>query len=201
MSDPKDTKPTVEEDGFISRWSRLKRGEERLPGSVEPPQALEPEQAIDTDTATPEEIEELEAIDIDAMDYGADFTAFLKKGVPEALKKRALRQLWRSSPVLANVDGLNDYDDDFNVKHTILEKFTSAYKIGTGHLTKEERANQRGEVRSKDDETEPEAEQKIGEEANADDDVAGELPDAQDEPDQLQNKPFDDVEDDGDLIG
>ena len=38
---------------------------------------------------------ELENIDIDSLNYDSDFTRFLGEGVPEALKRRALRQLWR----------------------------------------------------------------------------------------------------------
>jgi hypothetical protein len=37
----------------------------------------------------------------------------MREGVPEALRNRALRKLWLSDPVLANLDGLNDYDEDF----------------------------------------------------------------------------------------
>ena len=39
----------------------------------------------------------------------------------------------------------NDYDDDFNVKHTVMETFASAYKVGMGYLTKAEEAANRGE--------------------------------------------------------
>jgi hypothetical protein len=41
--------------------------------------------------------------------------------VPEELKNLALKKLWLSDPVLANVDGLNDYDDDFNVIDKVIE--------------------------------------------------------------------------------
>jgi hypothetical protein len=37
----------------------------------------------------------------------------MKQAVPEELRRLALRKLWRSDPVLANVDGLNDYDLDY----------------------------------------------------------------------------------------
>ena len=33
--------------------------------------------------------------------------------MPEALQRAALRKLWRSNPVLANLDGLVDYADDY----------------------------------------------------------------------------------------
>lgn len=53
--------------------------------------------------------------DIDSLSYGSDFSAFLQKNVPEHLHRLALRKLWTSNPVLANVDGLNDYDLDYTI--------------------------------------------------------------------------------------
>ena len=53
--------------------------------------------------------------DIDSLAYGSDFSAFLQKNVPEHLHRLALRKLWTSNPVLANVDGLNDYDLDYTI--------------------------------------------------------------------------------------
>ncbi|MBD1549428.1 DUF3306 domain-containing protein [Roseibium aggregatum] len=53
--------------------------------------------------------------DIDSLSYGSDFSAFLQKNVPEHLHRMALRKLWTSNPVLANVDGLNDYDLDYTI--------------------------------------------------------------------------------------
>lgn len=52
---------------------------------------------------------------IDSLDKDSDFTPFLGTNVPEFLKRQALKVLWRSDPVLANLDGLNDYDEDFSL--------------------------------------------------------------------------------------
>ena len=49
------------------------------------------------------------------LDAGSDFSQFMRDDVPEMLKRAALRRLWASDPVLANLDGLNDYDEDFTV--------------------------------------------------------------------------------------
>jgi Protein of unknown function (DUF3306) len=48
--------------------------------------------------------------DVETLTYESDFSAFMSKGVPETLKKQALRKLWLSNPLFANLDGLNDYD-------------------------------------------------------------------------------------------
>ena len=135
----------VAEEGFLHRWSRRK-GEARdgVGQDEEPPEQLpqaKTAEVSEESSASDKEaidLEALEKIDIESLDYGADFTAFMKEGVPKALRNRALRQLWRSNPVLANVDGLNDYDEDFNVTDKVLEKFESAYKIGRGYLPEED---------------------------------------------------------------
>ncbi|MEE9194622.1 MAG: DUF3306 domain-containing protein, partial [Alphaproteobacteria bacterium] len=49
------------------------------------------------------------------LDKDSDYSVFMKEGVPEQLKKLALRKLWRSDPVFAVLDGLNDYDEDFRI--------------------------------------------------------------------------------------
>ena len=48
--------------------------------------------------------------DVETLTYDSDFSVFLREGVPERLKQAALRKLWLSNPVFANLDGLNDYD-------------------------------------------------------------------------------------------
>lgn len=56
--------------------------------------------------------EDLDLPDIESLTGNSDFTAFMKEGVPDDLKNLALRKLWRSDPVYANLDGLNDYDPE-----------------------------------------------------------------------------------------
>ena len=53
--------------------------------------------------------------DIESLDKDSDYTPFMQEGVPDELKNLALRALWRSDPVLANLDGLNDYEENFKV--------------------------------------------------------------------------------------
>ncbi|MEP5089255.1 MAG: DUF3306 domain-containing protein, partial [Paracoccaceae bacterium] len=58
-------------------------------------------------------LEELGLPDPDELKLGDDIKGFMSKAVPDRLRRRALRQLWRLNPVLANVDGLVDYGEDF----------------------------------------------------------------------------------------
>lgn len=80
-------------------------------------------------------LEELGLPDPDAMVQGDDFKAFLAKTVPAHLRKRALRNLWRSNPVLACVDGLNDYDDDYLTGSYGQGPISTTYQVGKGMLS------------------------------------------------------------------
>lgn len=70
---------------------------------------------------------------IDGLTAQSDFTVFLKNNVPEGLRKAALRKLWVSDPVLANLDRLNDYDDDYTIV-TAMTMDDTIYKVGRGLL-------------------------------------------------------------------
>jgi hypothetical protein len=58
----------------------------------------------------------------------------MRKGVPAELRKRALQRLWRSDPVLANLDGLVEYGEDYTKIGTVKSVVRSAYQVGRGML-------------------------------------------------------------------
>ncbi len=62
--------------------------------------------------------------------------AYLKASLPRRLKDRALRRLWRLNPVLANLDGLVDYGEDYTDAATVVENLQTVYQVGRGMLTK-----------------------------------------------------------------
>ena len=136
-------------EGRFSRWSRLKT--EALEN--EPPQIDEPLSKFTSEnlpvraedaelpTSNSEETAEGEEADpapelpdIETLKKDSDYTPFLAEGVPEAIKKLALRKLWASDPVLANIDGLNDYDEDF----TIIEAIKTFVSEGVEKLNEAE---------------------------------------------------------------
>jgi uncharacterized protein DUF3306 len=88
-------------------------------------------------------LEELGLPDPDSLDKGDDFKSFLTKAVPGRIRNRALRRLWLTNPVLANVDGLVDYGEDFTDGAKVIEAMQTAYQVGKG-MTKhvEEMARQ-----------------------------------------------------------
>lgn len=72
--------------------------------------------------------------DPDTLKLGDDIKGFMSKAVPEHLRRRALRKLWRTNPVLACLDGLNDYEDDFTDAATVMPDMKTAYQVGKGML-------------------------------------------------------------------
>jgi hypothetical protein len=94
-------------------------------------EALAAEQAEKTDA---EILESLGLKDPDLMQMGDDFSAFMGRAVPEHLRRRALRKLWVSNPVLANLDGLCDHNDDFSDAATVVPNMKTAYQVGKGMM-------------------------------------------------------------------
>ena len=125
-----------EDDGLLSRWSRRKR---KVAEEAVTPEVAEAPASVDVPEPETEEDEAalLEALGLprpESLKEGDDFSAFMEAGVPEFLRKRALRVLWRSNPVLANLDGLNDYDEDFTSPEMTQKVLATAYKVGRGFV-------------------------------------------------------------------
>ncbi len=97
--------------------------------------AKEAEARAELEEKTDAEIlRDLELPEPDEMKAGDDFSAFLKTTVPERIRVRALRRLWTTNPVLANLDGLIEYGEDFTDASTVVENLQTAYRVGEGML-------------------------------------------------------------------
>lgn len=59
---------------------------------------------------------------------------YLRAALPRRLKQQALRKLWSLNPVLANLDGLVDYADDFTASASAGKTFKTSYQVGKGLL-------------------------------------------------------------------
>jgi hypothetical protein len=173
-----------DDKNFLSRWSERKR-------------AVEAEAA--QDTAKPRDdagalaaaeagqdalpagddgkIDPAELPDIDSLDASSDFTVFLKDGVPDALRRRALRKLWRLDPVFGHLDGLNDYDLDYTNAGTIVEGMKTIYQVGKGMVLGDEEEAEKPEEQAAAGEPE-EAPGKAAAPAEPDPAETPELPDA-----------------------
>lgn len=85
---------------FLQRWSARKRAVEHSEDES-PPQASTAAEPVPDDLPP-----------IDELGHGSDFTAFLRQGVPPALRHAALRKAWSSNPAIAGHKPLVDYDWD-----------------------------------------------------------------------------------------
>jgi hypothetical protein len=107
---------------------------------------------------------------------------FLKTALPQRLKARALRRLWRLNPVLANLDGLVDYGEDYTDATRVIENMQTVYQVGKGMFDK---------FAEPDPEPEPEEEPLLAEaEEETEEEVAPE-----DEPDTPYSYTFTDTDD------
>ncbi|MEK9673390.1 MAG: DUF3306 domain-containing protein [Rhodospirillaceae bacterium] len=52
---------------------------------------------------------------IDDLTKDSDFTPFMNSRVPEFIRRRALRKLWRLDPVFGFLDRMNEYDEDYTI--------------------------------------------------------------------------------------
>jgi len=122
---------------MMSSWSR-RRAAVAAEAVQEDVAAQEAALAEERDTLAEktdsEILEELGLPDPDSLGLGDDFKGFMSNAVPEHLRKRALRKLWRSNPVLACVDGLNDYDDDYLAQSLGQGAIKTSYQVGKGML-------------------------------------------------------------------
>ena len=129
-----DNVAAVDPDISFAEQLRREEAEPTVPQNLTPA-AREEEASADDDVSA-----EFKDVDFAKLNYNSDYTRFMDKDVPEAVRKRALRALWGSNPILANIDGLNDYDEDFtDAALAVKGLLQTAYKPGTGYLTEEER--------------------------------------------------------------
>ncbi len=127
-------------ESFLARWSRRKREAARraeAPAAVEETRA--PPAAEVRDTEMPP-VDPAELPDPETLGPDADFRVYLREGVPEELKRRALRRLWRCNPIIRSVDMLDDYCEDFTDAATVVAGLRTVYEAGRGLWQKLEEA-------------------------------------------------------------
>ncbi|XYK79521.1 MAG: DUF3306 domain-containing protein [Labrenzia sp.] len=126
---------TGDEKSGMDFWSRRKaavqRSEELERVLVEEAEVAKERAELETKSDA-EILEELNLPDPDTLTENDDFSQFLSAAVPERLKRRALRRLWGLNPVLANLDGLVDYADDFTDAATVVSNMQTVYQVGRG---------------------------------------------------------------------
>jgi hypothetical protein len=112
-------RPPDEKGNFLSRWARLKQEARTAPPPAMPepatPTVAEPaEPNAGERNAASQDSETAPLPSLDQIVPGADVTAFLARGVPEALRNAALRKLWVTDPAIRDFIEMADYQWDFN---------------------------------------------------------------------------------------
>ncbi|QHQ35282.1 DUF3306 domain-containing protein [Algicella marina] len=146
-----------DEKPFLSRWSERKL--------KDPPEDETPEPALDEtreeDVAGEDEtiadsrlLEDMGLPDPDTLRKGDDFSGFMQSGIPSRIRNRALRQLWKSNPVLANLDGLVDHGEDYTDAATVKSDMRTLYEVGKGMFSATQHAVEKAAALAELDESE-----------------------------------------------
>ncbi|MBU8538559.1 DUF3306 domain-containing protein [Falsiroseomonas tokyonensis] len=109
----------MSEDGFLGRWSRLKRAAEPAP-EPKPEPEIEAEDAVALPQPAACPLPGVPEIDLSALPRieelteSSDFSLFLRPGIPAALRGAALRRMWSLDPGIRDFIGPADYAWDYN---------------------------------------------------------------------------------------
>jgi hypothetical protein len=124
-----------EQENFLARWSRLKRGDAE--SKAEPVPAA-PAPAADNAPVAPAPTVasvDLSALpSIDSITATTDIRGFLAPGVPAELTRAALRKLWVTDPAIRDFVGIAENQWDFTAPDSIpgfgpLESIEEARKL------------------------------------------------------------------------
>jgi hypothetical protein len=109
---------------FLSRWSRRKEASQREGSRSDDTAAEAPDEGsyagptsvgAGSPAVAPESDMPLELPPIDTLTTASDFSAFMRAGVPDAVRIAALRRLWAIDPEIRNFIGhARDYAWDWN---------------------------------------------------------------------------------------
>lgn len=116
--DPKND-PPVDGEGFLTRWSRLKRKAEPSHSAA----ALPPDDGVAADPApvavaeTSLDLSKLPKIE--DLTAGSDYKAFLQSGVPAELQRAALRKAWSLDPAIRDFVEVAENQYDWNAPNGV----------------------------------------------------------------------------------
>lgn len=140
-----------DDKGFLSRWAERKRDarqdqdqdqdQDQQTGDAIPggDQTLAARSTDDSPAAEGRPDFDLKDLpDVESLGKESDFSVFMNEKVPDALRRRALRRLWRVDPLFGFRDGMNDYDEDYTDAAMVVEGMKTIYQVGKGMVTPEE---------------------------------------------------------------
>ena len=143
LPDPANLPGGIQVRDFVPPMSPLAEAEESEEGggtSETPPlDGTVPMKEVASDSPERELTSEEEKVvsalpPLESLNKDSDFTPFLADNIPEFIRNRALKILWRSDPLFGLQDGLDDYAENFRVIDKLIDAATqSSYKPGQGY--------------------------------------------------------------------
>ena len=126
-----------EDKGFFSRWSDRKLRPESDDADAAPPTSDEAKPVEDEFEGKSDEeiLSILELPEPNTLKLGDTVEKFMDNRVPERIRARALRAFWKTNPLLANIDGLDEYCDDYTDAAMVVENLQTIYQVGKGYAT------------------------------------------------------------------
>ena len=140
----------MSDDGVLSSWSqrKLKVADEKkrleLKELDESSLSLTKElqgqgEAIEEDEfagkTDSEILQTLELPDPETLKLGDNVVGFMDGRVPDRIRHKALRAFWKTNPLLANIDGLDEYCDDYTDAVMCIENMQTIYEVGKGYAS------------------------------------------------------------------
>jgi len=124
-----------EDKGFLSRWSDRKLKADSEESEVALPDSLPEKTPEDEFEGKSDEdiLSMLELPEPETLKLGDTVEKFMDGRVPERIRARALRAFWKTNPVLANIDGLDEYCEDYTDAATVVENLQTIYQVGKGY--------------------------------------------------------------------
>ena len=108
-----------DEESFLARWSRRKRG--AAPNTREQPKPKTADGGAQSEASaaappgtTQSPFDPASLPPIESIGAGSDIRAFLAAGVPAELTRAALRRAWSADPTIRDFIGLSENSWDFN---------------------------------------------------------------------------------------
>ena len=126
-----------EDKGFLSRWSDRKLRPESDEADAALPTSDEAKPVEDEFKGKSDEeiLSILELPEPDTLKLGDTVEKFMDNRVPERIRARALRAFWKTNPLLANIDGLDEYCDDYTDAAMVVENLQTIYEVGKGYAS------------------------------------------------------------------
>lgn len=126
-----------EDKGFLSRWSerKLKPESDNTDGALPSADEEKPTEDEFEGKSDEEILAILELPEPDTLKLGDTVEKFMDGRVPERIRARALRAFWRTNPLLANIDGLDEYCDDYTDAAMVIENLQTIYEVGKGYAS------------------------------------------------------------------